>query len=296
MKITENKYRIHRGRSLLMLLISIAVMVIIGLVVITEIIRRQDQGYVLFRYFTTISNIMASYIAILTIPYALQGLVKQQYTVPIRITRLLFMGTICVTITMLLALGILWPLNGNDAVQGYNFWCHIICPILIIVLFGLVSSEKPLGIDDCICATLPVFAYAIIYFIMVFVIGKEHGGWDDMYYVEQTCPIWLALILLVTVVFLITFTFRAIHNRLAKQRWKRFVTTIIQVYQPEDGTDLRFMLYEMGELMGYCDGNYEITVPIQLMKILVDQYPEYSLDDMVQLYMKGALNKIKHEN
>lgn len=296
MKKIESKYRLNRIKSIFALLISISIMAIIAVVVIREVVKLQSSAYNVFRYFTTISNIFAAYDAILTVPYALEGIFKQRYNVSKQITRLLFCGTICVTITMILALGLLWPINGNDAVTGYNFWCHIVCPIMVVVLFILVSSEKPISIGDCFSAAIPFMVYAIIYTIMVVVVGEENGGWPDLYGIKSMMPIWLAIIISPCVVFLIAFGFRAIHNFAAKRRWKKLVEEIIQRYKPEDGTDIRFMIYEMGELMGAYDGQYEMVIPIQLINILAEHYTEYQLEEMVNIFVKGALNKITYEN
>lgn len=296
MKKIESKYRLNKIKSIFALLLSITITAIIAVVVIREVVRLQSSAYNVFRYFTTISNVFAAYGAILTIPYALDGIFKHRYNVSAQITRLLFCGTICVTITMILALGLLWPINGNDAVTGYNFWCHIVCPILVVVLFFLVSGEKPISIRDCLSAVVPFMAYSVIYAILVKIVGEENGGWPDLYGILSLMPIWLALVLSPCAVFLIAFGFRAVHNIGAKRRWNKMVEQIIRRYKPEDGTDIRFMLYEMGELMGTYDGQYEMVIPIQLINILAEHYTEFQFEEMVNIFVKGALNKISHEN
>lgn len=293
----KERYRQNRMKCILTLLISTAIMTILAVMIIREVVRlgetASDSAYSVFKYFTTVSNILAAYSAILTVPFALDGLFNKKYNVSTYITKLLFCGTICVTITMLLALLVLWPMNGEDAVTGYNFWCHIVCPLLVISLYVLAAGEKPIHIRDCFFASIPVLLYGIIYVIMVEVIGEERGGWTDMYGVRPVMPIALAAIAVQAVVLLIAFCFRAIHNKSARRRWKKMVDRIIQHYKPEDGTDVRFMLYEMGELMGGYDGQYEMVVPVQLLQILSERYTELELEDMVRIYVKGALNQIK---
>lgn len=295
MQKSQAKYRISKTRSVLALLISTAIMFILAVAVVRELVRLDDDAYTVFQYFTTISNIFAAYTAILTVPYALDGIFKLRYNASTQITRLLFCGTVCVTITMILALGMLWPINGEDAVTGYNFWCHIVCPILVISLYAVVSSEKPVQLIDCVFAVIPFLIYECLYFIMVVVLGPEYGGWEDLYGVMDLMPVWVAILFMLSADFLIAFVFRAIHNSRAKVRQKKMVENIVRFYQPVDGTDIRFMLYEMGEIMGGYDGHYELTVPIQLLQILAEQYPDFQMEDMVKIYTTGALNYIKNK-
>lgn len=296
MKKTQTKYQISIFRCIIALLISTAIMSILAVQIVQEVVRLDDSvAYSVFVYFTTVSNIFAAYAAILTVPYALDGIFKRRYNVSTQITKLLFCGAVCVTVTMILALCLLWPINGDDAVTGYNFWCHIVCPILVLSLFAIVSREKPVRISDCIFSTIPFLLYECLYIIMVVVVGPEHGGWEDFYCILKAMPIGVAIPAITGAVFLIAFVFRAVHNSRAKVRREKMIEDIIRFYQPEDGTDLRFMLYEMGEFMGGYDGQYELTIPIQLLQILAEQYSDIQLDDMVKIYTKGALNYIKNK-
>ena len=294
-KKIEGMYRLSRWKSLIALGISLSIMIIFVIAVIREVAALQNDPYSVFRYFTTVSNVLACYGAILTIPFAVEGMRKQTYSVPDHVVRVLFCGTVCVTVTLLLAVFALWPINGINTFRGYNFICHIVCPVLVILLFSLVSGEKAIRYTDCINGVIPFFLYEFLYIVMVILIGKENGGWEDMYGIVSLLPIRVSVPLSVFVVFGITLVFRRIHNELTRKRNKKYVQKIIQRYQPADGADLRFMLFEMGELMGTYNGQNELVVPIELLGILAEHYPEMPLDKMAQVYVQGAVKRIMSE-
>lgn len=74
---------------------------------------------------------------------------------------------------------IILPVQGITAVTGTDFWMHLIVPVCNVILFQCVETGISLTRKDTVIAQIPYWLYIIVYYVEVFVIGKENGGWGD---------------------------------------------------------------------------------------------------------------------
>ena len=62
-------------------------------------------------------------------------------------------------------------------------------------------------------AIITTMIYGILYFIMVVLIGKENGGWNDHYMFNANGTWYLSFIVMQILAYLIGLGLRAVHNR-----------------------------------------------------------------------------------
>ncbi len=127
-----------------------------------------------FRYFTTLSNMLCAFSALVMLLYA-------GAETPFWATVFKFTGTAAVTVTMLTVLIFLGPLSHKwkALLYGIELVMHLICPLLAIVSF--VFFEKT-ALPAWVIAfgVAPVLLYGLLYGIMVLGV-KEERRWEDFY-------------------------------------------------------------------------------------------------------------------
>ena len=69
----------------------------------------------MLQYFTLLSNLLSAIGAAFMIPYAVEGIRKKRFTLPRWVVLFQFSGAVCVSITMVAALGIILPVQGARA-------------------------------------------------------------------------------------------------------------------------------------------------------------------------------------
>ena len=130
---------------------------------------------VLFRYFTTLSNVLCAIASLIVVIMQLCG------GLPFWALLIKYVGTAAVTVTMFTVLLLLGPVSHEWKLlltRGELF-LHLICPLLAIVSF--LAFEKtampawviPIGI-------LPVLLYGMLYLNRV-ILAPEKDRWDDFY-------------------------------------------------------------------------------------------------------------------
>ena len=240
-------------------------------------------------YFTTLSNLLSAVGAAFMIPYAVEGIRKKRFTLPRWIVMLQYAGATCVAITMAAALLLILPTQGISAVQGTDFWLHLITPICTIVLFQCVETGVSLTRRNTILALIPYWCYMIVYYIMVVVVGKEHGGWSDFYMTGYFWPVWISIILMLAVGFGVATVLRIVQNRRALQSRNR----ITRLWQEDmDATELRIEAFGLGRYMGKHCGGSDLAVPVDIFEMMAERF-DVSMDDLTRAFVKGALDARK---
>ena len=176
--------------------------------------------------------------------------------------------------------------------MGNNFVFHIVCPILIFILFNVVGADQLVFIKDCILCAIPYILYAFLYFVMVAFVGENNGGWSDFYHIFDIVPVWMAALFVALIFAGSTLINVLIHNGIVRSRQKKFAEMLVEKYKPENGYDIKFVLFEMGEMMSINNTKDEIVIPIALLKILQKNYKNVSLKEMVDIYVKGAFGNL----
>ena len=135
--------------------------------------------FTVFRYFTVDSNSLCAVSCVFPFFRALRG--KSGGSKAAMLFR--YAGTAAVTVTLMTVLLFLGPVYGYPAMfDGWNLWLHLILPVLSIVSFVLLERDGTYPEKKhLIYSLLPVIVYGTVYFVMVVLIGKEKGGWPDIY-------------------------------------------------------------------------------------------------------------------
>lgn len=138
-------------------------------------LKKSERPSALFRYFTTLSNLLCAAAAAAVIIMQLAGGLEL-WTVIFK-----YAGTCAVTVTMLTVLLFLGPVSHHwrDLVCGAELFLHVICPALAIISFMLFEkTDMPAWVIAIGAA--PVLLYAALYGRKV-LYSPPKRRWDDFY-------------------------------------------------------------------------------------------------------------------
>ncbi len=139
--------------------------------------RKADPHRVVFRYFTTLSNVFCAVAALV--------LVTVGDPVPFWALLLKYIATVTVTVTLLTVCCFLLPVShdGKGMYGGAELFLHLICPLLAIVSF--LAFEKPSAGASMPAwiipiGVVPVILYGFLYLNKVIRAPEAHR-WNDFY-------------------------------------------------------------------------------------------------------------------
>ena len=275
---------LNKGRSWRALLAAIAVSVCTFIVVVRKVVINVDKESA-FHYFTVLSNLLSAAGAMLMLPYAVEGIRRKRFTLPRWISLFQYAGAVSVSITMLFAVTVISFTQGADyAFHGTSFWLHLIMPICALVLFLAVESGQYLTRKDTVIAQVPFWGYAALYFVMVIVIGKEKGGWEDIYKTKSSIPLWLVFIVLIFVGYFVAVHLRIFHNRAVTRGIRK-----LGARWPDDisPVEMKIEAFGLGRYMGAHLDRSEIVIPMDIIKLMSEKsgVPE---EELAQAYIKGV--------
>lgn len=252
------------------------------------------MGRLVLRYFTLLSNLFACLISTIIAGFAVDGVKKKYYMPPHWAVRIQYYGTFCTTFTLLISLCILWPIGGMRAVSGVNFLLHILCPALQLLLFFFAESGIILSRMDMLVCQIPLFGYGALYYIEVFVIGDNNGGWSDFYNVKGTFPLAAAIAVLIVMDLLVVFLLRGAHNRQVALRQEKTRKIISGLFE-NDRTMLLLEAFGLGTDIGSRLIGDELTVPTGLFRSIAIACPDVSAEELAAAYLKGAFYQLNNE-
>ena len=172
------------------------------------------MGLRTFCMFTVNSNILAAAAMAMVIPYTMDGLRTHNYYLPRWIVDVAYAAVTAVALTFLVSLFILSPVKGFVLIfTGSRFFLHGVCPLLAMAAFCFFMTQKELKFKDTLFAMIPVLIYAVVYFVMVVVLGEEKGGWNDFYGFATRVSWKITAAAIMPLTFLIATGIRALHNR-----------------------------------------------------------------------------------
>ena len=291
MKQKKNRYMIglEETRSKIALIAGILVfsLTILSIIMMVDTYSRTSEHPL--HYFTVLSNFMSAVGAAFMIPYAAEGIHKKRFVLPRWIVQFQYAGATCVAITMVTALLIIWPTQGNNAVTGGNFWLHIVTPFLTVVLFQCVETGISFTRRDNIIAMIPYWIYMTVYYIMVRIIGKANGGWSDFYMTMAFIPAWASIILMLILGYAVSRALRYIQNKRAKQYWKE-----ISALWKDDLDDMEVLIevFGLGRSIGRKCSGTELDVPLDIFRLISKRY-NIPLEKLINAYTKGALDSFE---
>ena len=301
-KIIENKLNrsnkeyminLYKWRSITAL-IACTVTLVFTIVSIAEALVESsvtDEVGDLFKYFTVNSNILTALASGSIVPYAIEGIRKKRFSYPKWAALMHYSGTICTTLTMVFAVSIISWFDPFMAFGSHNFFLHIICPIAILISFMLVESDYRLNIDEAVVCLAPFAIYALIYTIEVFLIGKENGGWEDLYCFVTYTPISFSIPAMFMIALGVSLSIRKMYNELADIRKRK-----LRQRWPEnaDPVEIKIEAYGLGRYMGMHEEPNNASLPLD---ILEDMAQNYSLkpEEIIRAYNKGVIDGTKEK-
>ena len=240
-----------------------------------------------FHYFTTLSNLLSATGAMFMLPYAVEGIRKKRFAMPRWVSLFQYAGAVSVSITMFCACTIISLTLGPEfAFRGPQLLLHLVVPILAIILFLAVETGQYLTKKDMIIAQLPFWCYAVLYFFMVVVVGKERGGWEDIYHATSRLPEWIVILMLVTIGFLVATFLRSIHNRTVTRGLKQLAARWNDDITP---VEMKVEAYGLGRHMGRRLDSSEIVIPMDVLKLMSEKSGT-SAEDIAKAYVKGVVD------
>ena len=242
------------------------------------------MGLRTFCMFTVNSNILCAAAMAMVIPYTLDGLRTHNYHMPRWIVDLVYMGVTAVALTFLVSLFILSPAKGFVLIfTGSRFFLHGVCPILAIVAFCFFMSEKRLTIRDSLLALIPVLIYAVVYYVMVAVLGEEKGGWNDFYGFLSRLPHWIPLTAIMPLTFLIATGIRVLHNRSYDKRKADESAFFTQLFAD---ADVRRIVAAMARSHSSAK-ILDIVIPSRIISIMLEHSKsDATLEECCEIYLK----------
>ena len=245
------------------------------------------MGLRTFCMFTVNSNILCAAAMAMVIPYTLDGLRTHNYHMPRWIVDLVYMGVTAVALTFLVSLFILSPAKGFVLIfTGSRFFLHGVCPILAIVAFCFFMSEKRLTIRDSLLALIPVLIYAVVYYVMVAVLGEEKGGWNDFYGFLSRLPHWIPLTAIMPLTFLIATGIRVLHNRSYDKRKADESAFFTQLFAD---ADVRRIVAAMARSHSSAR-ILDIVIPSRIISIMLEHSKsDATLEECCEIYLKEYL-------
>lgn len=246
------------------------------------------MGLSTFCMFTVNSNILAASSMIMIIPYTLDGLRKHNYFLPRWVVVLVYAGVTAVALTFLISLCVLAPVKGFRLIfSGSRFFLHGVCPILAVVAFCFFMSSQRLSFTDSLIALIPVFIYAVVYTVMVVVIGEEDGGWNDFYgfFTYYThIPIWVPMVAVMPLTFLIATGIRVLHNRAYNFRETEEVAFYREAFTD---ADIRQIIAGMARVHGANMKTKDIHIPSRIISSMLKYNKgDCTMEEGCEIYLK----------
>ena len=246
------------------------------------------MGIRTFCMFTVNSNILAAISIAMTIPYTIDGLRKHNYHLPRWVTVFAFVGVTAVTLTFLISLFILSPVKGFRLIfSGSRFFLHGVCPVLAFIAFCFFMSAQRVSFNDQLIALVPVLLYAVLYYIMVVVIGEENGGWNDFYGFATRLPLWIPVTLIMPLTYAISSLVRFLHNRSFRRRKEKEAAYFKEVF---GDADIHKIVCAMARLHCSTIKTLDIIIPRRVISIMLGNSEEdCTLEELCEDYLKEYL-------
>ena len=270
--------------SALVVLICVCIGVTMNLTTIYDE-NFDHMGLRTFCMFTVLSNILCALSMTLIIPYAVDGLRKHNFHVPQWAMVMAMAGVTAVTLTFLVSLFILAPVKGFVLIfTGSRFFLHGLCPVLAIIAFCFFMSEHHLTVRNSLIALIPVFIYAVVYYIMVVVIGPENGGWEDFYGFFTRLPTWVPLVAIMPVTFIIATVLRLLHNRSYKMRLNEEAVFFSKAFKD---ADIPAIVGAMARFHKKNARGKDIVIPGRIINIMYENsQSDKSWEELCGIYLK----------
>lgn len=168
-----------------------------------------------FEYFTVDSNVLVSIASAVMIVFNIMSFSKGGFDAPVWALVFKLVGSTAVGLTFLVVCTMLAPFSDKgyfSLFEGAGFFMHLISPVLAMLSFVLFEGGTKIGYINILFALIPTVIYAVVYFIMVMIVGEEKGGWNDFYGFNKGGKWYITAPVIIGMTALIAFALIALHN------------------------------------------------------------------------------------
>ncbi len=294
-KKTANAVRTNHYRCIAAIVLCSVISFLVFLAVSDQLLSKpdalvQEVGWKSYHMFTILSNMFMGVAAAMCIPYAADGLRYNNYHLPRWTVNVLFTGATGVALTFLIAVTVLSPMTSYYRMMLYsnNILFHTTIPILSIVLFIVVNSDHKVSMKATLIAITPLVLYALLYLVLVFIIGEENGGWRDHYQIKQITehvPLPLVFVGMILIAYAVALVLRAAHNKVHQKR-KAEVESYYQFDDMYAYPDIESAIKALAQVNRQRDKGGELIVPRRIMAMMENKYQsQLPVEEMCKLYI-----------
>ena len=177
-----------------------------------------EGGIQNLRYYTVLSNILAFIVSFLYVTYYILNFTKKGTVFPKWLNQLKFTTCTCLTVTFVVVITVLIPMDGIQSIDHYifgsaNIYHHVLCPIVMFFSFCVFEKERELTLRDNISAMIPTVIYALV-MIILNLAKVLKGPYPFLYVYDQPIyisVIWAVVILALT--YVLGFVLRVLNGR-----------------------------------------------------------------------------------
>ncbi len=288
--------RSNRIQCLFALISACVVAVCVCVGVTMNLVTLYDEnfdhmGIRTFCMFTVNSNILAGLSMLLCLPYTVDGLRTGDYYLPDWVVVFMHIAVTAVSLTFLVSLFILAPVKGFVLIfTGSRFFLHGVCPVLSIVTFCCFIRSHIVRLWESFLPLIPVSIYAVVYLVMVVVIGEEHGGWNDFYGFATRLPLWIPVVSILPLTYGIDMLLRWGHNTCCRRCRKRDADLYRQAY---GDSDLPGAVAEMARSHRRELKSENLIIPTRLIGYLIqDSSGHMEPGDAYRRYLEAYLEEV----
>ena len=241
----------------------------------------------LFKYFTTLSNMLTALAAAFIIPYAINGYRFKHFSYPKWVSMMHFAGTASTSFVSFFTVVFIAPYNREFAFGGSNFYLHVICPLMILISYFFVESHYRYTTKEFLICMTPFIAYSLVYLVNVVFIDS----WEDLYLLNTLVPFYFSMPIAYIAFFAISHLIKWISLTVSKLQQAR-------MFSPwpvgTDPLNIKIDVYGMGLDRGtHMKGDDELNVPIGVLNA-VGKHFEIRTEELVKIYCKGLLEGLKN--
>ena len=292
--INKKQYilNLQKNRSLIAIVASFVSVIFAIYAIVSGLIlytRNSVRPLDLFQYFTIDANTLTAFGAAMMIPYAVDGLRKKRFYCPKWAMCFYYCGVVCTTLIMLFAVCVIGFVDKEMAFNGYNFYLHIICPIMILISFFVIESYYRISIKMSLISITPVFIYAIVYIYEVIIVGVDAGGWEDIYYFTKFAHPLFSFVAMMLMAFLVALLIGFIYNKLSKDREKRFIDNLWD--DDVSPVEVKIEVFGLGRFMGKKENKSYAIIPLDIILLISEKY-HIRREELIRAFIKGMLDSL----
>ena len=281
---------LNRRRSVIALCCGALTLALSFYAILAGVIRADGRngisGFGSFMYFTMIANTLAALSVAFVIPYAVEGIRKQRFTMPAWVAITHYVSVCSVVIVFVFVLGLVSWTSPEDAFGGPNLFLHVFCPILILISFLQMENGYIHSVRDGLLGCVPFLIYSVVYYTEVVLIGEENGGWPDLYHISEKVSPAIAFPLMILFGFGVSLLIAFFSNRLTRKRTEEMYRWWTADTEP---VEARTEAYGLGRTDGMNSEGKNMQIPLDILEQLA-QRCGLDRDELIRPYVTGFLH------